>query len=314
MRMFDMSNDSSSFHGSEAEGLAPLYEGKMLQAYDHRAASIVLHSENINRDAQPEITTDEQHRNPLYKCSPRYWVSCEEIDQRLAEWTNSWFVCFKDVASTTNERTCIFTVLPRVGVGHTVPAVLFKDRGAIEACCFLANFNSLVLDYIARQKLGGLHLTYSLLRQLPVLPPSVFTDADREFIASRVLRLVYTSHDMAPFAKNVGFKGEPFEWQDSVRKSLISELDAFYAHLYGLSRRELAYILDPQAVFGSGFPGETFRTLKERDLEKHGHYRTGQLVLESFDKLAESPRFRDEMSKRQSVFDGVRTSESVTAS
>jgi hypothetical protein len=65
----------------------------------------------------------------------------------------------------------------------------------------------------------------------------------------------------------------------------------------------LRYILDPKDVFGEDFPSETFRVLKEREIKEYGEYRTQRLVLEAFDKLAESPRFRDEMSKRVSVFD-----------
>jgi hypothetical protein len=94
---------------------------------------------------------------------------------------------------------------------------------------------------------------------------------------------------------------------------MISELDAYYAHLYGLSRQELAYILDPQEVFGSTFPGETFRTMKERDVEKWGEYRTRRLVLDAFDRLAESRRFRGEMEKRRSVFGSATEQISTTA-
>jgi hypothetical protein len=303
--MFHMANDSGLFRTTPGAGLVPLYEGKMLQAYDHRAASIVLHSKNVNRDAQPEITTPEQHRDPHYSCTPRYWIPSGDVDERLGSWKNDWYLGFKDVASTTNERTCIFAILPRVGVGHTVPWISFEGNTAREICCFLANFNSLVLDYVARQKLGGLHLTFGLLRQLPILAPPAYSEADQQFIVSRVLRLVYTSYDMAGFARDLEFEGNPFLWEDAERAVLISELDAYFAHLYGLSRCELAYMLDPQDVFGSAFPGETFRTLKERDVEEFGEFRTRRLVLDAFDKHAESPRFRDEMSKRESAIEAT---------
>jgi len=67
-------------------------------------------------------------------------------------------------------------------------------------------------------------------------------------------------------------------------------------------REELRYILDPKNVFGSDYPSETFRILKERDERKFAEYRTQRLVLEAFDSLSESPRFRDEMPKRKSAF------------
>jgi hypothetical protein len=64
------------------------------------------------------------------------------------------------------------------------------------------------------------------------------------------------------------------------------ELDAYYVRLYGLTRDELRYLLDPSDVYGPDFAGETFRVLKEKEIRKHGEYRTRRLVLEAGDRLA----------------------------
>ena len=69
------------------------------------------------------------------------------------------------------------------------------------------------------------------------------------------------------------------------RAHLRAELDAYYARLYELSRDELRYVLDPQEVYGSDFPGETFRVLKEKELKAYGEYRTRRLVLEKWDGM-----------------------------
>jgi hypothetical protein len=62
-------------------------------------------------------------------------------------------------------------------------------------------------------------------------------------------------------------------------------LDADDGRLYGLSRDELRYVLDPQEVYGSDFPGETFRVLtKEKELKAYGEFRTRRLVLEKWDE------------------------------
>ena len=66
---------------------------------------------------------------------------------------------------------------------------------------------------------------------------------------------------------------------------LRAELDAYYARLYGLTRDELRYILDPKDVYGPDFPGETFRVLKEKEERKYGEYRTRRLVLEAWERL-----------------------------
>jgi len=69
------------------------------------------------------------------------------------------------------------------------------------------------------------------------------------------------------------------------RAHLRAELDAYYAHLYGLTRDELRYILDPEDVYGDDFPGETFRVLKDKEMRQYGEYRTRRLVLEKWDNL-----------------------------
>jgi hypothetical protein len=149
--------------------------------------------------------------------------------------------------------------------------------------CFLANANSIVLDYVARQKIGGTHLKKYMLYQLPLLAPSCYRGEDIEFIAHRVLELVYSAWDMKPFAEDLGYSGDPRPWDELRRAQIRAELDAWFARAYGLSRDELRYILDPADVHGPDFPGETFRVLKEKETAKYGEYRTRRLVLEAWD-------------------------------
>jgi hypothetical protein len=74
----------------------------------------------------------------------------------------------------------------------------------------VANLSSIVSDYVARQKVSGLHLKLNVFKQLPVLRPSFYSQAARDFIVPRVLELTYTSHSMAPFARELGYDGAPF--------------------------------------------------------------------------------------------------------
>jgi len=62
-------------------------------------------------------------------------------------------------------------------------------------------------------------------------------------------------------------------------------LDAIYARLYGLTRDDLRYILDPSDIMGDDYPSETFRGLKAKEIRHLGEYRTRRLVLEAWDKL-----------------------------
>jgi hypothetical protein len=307
----------------------PLYEGKMIQAFDHRAASVVVNLANVNRQAQPDAATPEQYTDPTFTPTPRYWVHAGEVDQKLSGWPHGWLIGFKDVTSPTNERTAIFSLLPKVAVGHTMPiAFLHNMPDSLHAACFLANVNSLAFDYATRQKIGGIHLSFGILNQLPILLPSAYTPTDIAFIAPRVLELVYTAWDIKPFADDVwrdaderlraliqkrwdanrtatgghewnppewaeiaddGIPLPPFKWDEGRRAQLRAELDAYFARLYGLTRDELRYILDPADVYGPDFPGETFRVLKDKELRQLGEYRTRRLVLEAWDAMEVKP-------------------------
>ncbi len=90
---------------------------------------------------------------------------------------------------------------------------------------------------------------------------------------------------MRPFAQDFGYEGPPFVWDPDRRALLRAELDAYYAYLYGLTRDELRYILDPTDVMGPDYPSQTFRVLKEKELGQFGEYRTQRLVLKAWDRL-----------------------------
>jgi N-6 DNA Methylase len=210
------------------------------------------------------------------------------MDRRSPRWLMGW----RDITGAEKIRTVIGTILPRAGSGHTLP-LCFSLEGASKQACLFGNWQSLVLDYVARQKVGGTHLTYGYLKQFPVLPPDRYTDADLEFIVPRVLELTYTAHDLKPWAEDLSEydarpaveRGQPFSWNPDRRAQVRAELDAYYARLYDLTLDELRYVLDPKDVMGEDYPSQTFRILKESEIRSIGEYRTRRLVLEAWDKL-----------------------------
>jgi hypothetical protein len=283
------------------EELLPLYEAKMINFYDHRAGTYEGRIDGRGYRVLPSPTL-EQYGDPNYLVQPFYWVGKQDTAERMIDgWDRQWLLIFKDVTAATNERTVISTIIPMAGVGHTSP-IIFSQKSPKLLASLLGNFNCLTLDYVARQKVGGLHLTYFYVKQFPVLPPETYTEADLAFIVPRVLELTYTAWDMKPWAQDLGYDGEPFTFGGSGhpalpphkaipgqnterRATLRAELDAWYARAYGLTRDELRYVLDPTGVEGPDYPSETFRVLQKNDLKNYGEYRTQRLVLEAWDKL-----------------------------
>ncbi|WP_041570031.1 hypothetical protein [Chloracidobacterium thermophilum] len=316
----------------------------MIWHYDHRYGTY----EGMDSRSGTQLPTPDgrQHADPQFVVQPWYWVPAEEVAARLGDWQRGWLLGFRDVTNATNERTAIFSLLPRVGVGNNLPILLCQESNHVLVCCLLCNLNTQVFDYVTRQKIAGVHMNFFLVSQLPVLPPAAYTPEDLRFIVPRVLELTYTAWDLQPFADDVwqeadealraairtqweanrreangewrvasgreasseqrvasseqGASSEqrvasckeasgerrvassnsplatrdsllansatrhsplansatrhsplaseplaPFIWNAARRAQIRAELDAYYARLYGLTRKQLRYILDP---------------------------------------------------------------------
>jgi len=331
--LFNMTSDSDLFYTKEqleSDGFtlqgnffvkgnsvfSPLYEAKLIQQFDHRHGTFEgIPAENrFIMKAGTNSVTDEQKQNPNFKILPRYWVSNDVVMPFKEEWNWDWIIGFRNaVQMMTNARCAIFVVVPFVGIGNSMPVIFPKINDVHRIAALIGNLNSFVFDYATRQSLGGGNFNFYIVKQLPVLPPEAYHPADIEFIAPRVLELVYTAYDLKPFAEDMGYHGEPFRWDEERRAHLRAELDAYYAKLYGLGHKQLRYILDPAdltpseledildpfeevddpldpagyaaRIEASTFPGETFRVLKEKEIRKYGEYRTRRLVLEAWDRM-----------------------------
>ena len=279
-RLFHMAEDSYLFKDNPGDGLAPLYEAKLMHLYDHRWAT-------YHENGSAEEITDDAKANLELTVRTRYWVPVAELQDRLKaqSWNRGWLLGWRDITNSSTLRTLIPGVLPRTAVGDQFLLLFPGDNQVHLAPALLGCLSSLACDYCARQKVGGNNLKLFTIKQIPVVPPSAFEHNELGFIFPRVLELTYTANDLRPWAEDLGYDGPPFIFDPERRALLRAELDAFYAHLYGLTRDELRYILDPADVMGPDYPSETFRVLKTNELRQFGEYRTQRLVLEAWDRL-----------------------------
>ena len=135
-----------------------------------------------------------------------------------------------------------------------------------------------------------------VFQQTATLPPAAYTSNDVGFIIPLVLELTYASiplvleltyasHSLAPFARDLGYDGPPFPWDEVRRTQLRAQLDAWYARAYGLTRDELRYLLDPADVKGVDYPSETFLVLKTNEIRRFREFRTARLVMEAWERM-----------------------------
>lgn len=298
MAMLHMANDSGLFRTrSELEAAGwkpdgnhfvlgeqralPLIEAKMVHHYDHRYGTYEGQTEaQRNQGKLPEFA-DAVHADPKQLTKPNYWIDEKAVDERLEGYSAQWLVGWRRICRSTDQRTLIASLMPIAGVGDSEFLIL-PQRSPGDVAALYSNLCALCFDYAARQKIGGTNASFHIIRQLPVIAPSVYaTDSPwlrgttlRDWLLPRVVELTYTAWDLEPFARDVGDDGPPYIWDPARRFLLRAELDAAFFHLYGLSRDDVGYIM------------ETFPIVKKNDEKAHGEFRTKRVVLERYDALA----------------------------
>lgn len=296
----------NTFTTTTGEKYVPLYEGKMIWHYNHHYGTWPTEGKRPNTIVTPPL---DELSDPTSHIAPWYWVPESEVKERLVksdkkgnvlwQWKHKWLIAFRDVTNATNERTFIPTIIPSdYGVGHSA-ILLYPECGTMSATILCGMLSSLVLDYSARQKIGGSHASIIFVKQFPVLRPDQIPDAMQWEIVKRVAELTYFNHDLDGWASELWEEmsdeqraelpqlgaQSPWIYRPERRELLQAELDAIFAHLYGLSTDELRYILDPEDICGEDCVSETFRVLKESEIRRHGEYRTKRLVLEAWHRM-----------------------------
>ena len=282
MRMFDMANASHLFLDDPAPDTLPLYEGKMIHLFDHRFGTYEGQTERqANKGVLPPVS-DADHASAEFEPRPRYWVRVDDVERKLRDYrAHGWLMGWRDITSSVQFRTTIVSVLPRVAVGARIN--LFFPEHLKQSAFLFANLGSFVLDYVSRQKVGGMNLGMFIVQQLPVLTPGAYEgtapwseEQVGEWLAPRILELSYTSWSTESFARDLGYEGAPFRWKADRRSLLRAELDAAFFHLYSIERDDVDYVMD------------TFWVARDRDEKAHGHYRTKALILDVYRKMADA--------------------------
>ncbi|MCS7020915.1 MAG: hypothetical protein NZU63_03685, partial [Gemmataceae bacterium] len=323
----------------------PLYEGRLGFQFNHRYAT--------QPSGHLLPVSETQLQDPSFLVEPQFFVDQKEFMRRMNRLNigcTSGMLGYRRVTSSTNERTVVATIIPWGPASYGWILSLGPNASGLAILC--ATYNSFVFDYLLRQSLSQPSIPQSTFEQTATIHPASYTSLDLHFIVPRVLELVYTAWDIKPFADDVwreadpalqaaiqaqweanasatanapteppawaatapeGIPLAPFRWEAERRALLRAELDAYYARLYGLSRKQLRYILDPadltereladildpyeevadpldpagyaERCKRSTFPGETFRVLKEKELRQWGEYRTRRLVLQAWKRV-----------------------------
>ena len=251
----------------------PLYEAKLFHQYMFNFATFEGISEKDLKTGQNTNYIDNSIGIDSIK--PRFWIDKNEVEgvYKNFKWNYNWTLGLRGITCATNERTSIASIMPRFGGGNSIGYI--TNINEWEAMTILFSINSIIFDYVSRMKVGGMNFNFWIAYQQPVITLKKLENSGYfEKVKENVLKLTYYHEILKPFANDLGYYGKPFKWSDSERLELQCELDAIAAKLYGVTGKELEYIL------------ETFPGVKRKDMDKYNCYKTKETILKYFSNLS----------------------------
>jgi hypothetical protein len=279
MREIDMGNDRHLFN-SEGVGV-PVYEGRMVGQFDHRAKGYV------SGRGRSAVWEDFAFDGSQKRIQPQWWIDSDKLPRKVLGRVSRYRIGFCDVASPTNERSLVATILPPHSVsGHSVPTITLDDAEPWQYVLWVAVANAYAVDYLVRRKVS-LHLNYSILDSIPIPNPPLDAPGVRRCI-ELAARLVCCGEEMQPLWERLCESGwvsaddSCFETEES-RLVARAQIDAIIARdILGLSAQEMRFVL------------EDFPTAAKYEVARWGTFRSRDLILSHFGP----PRARIDQGKQ----------------
>ncbi len=296
------SRDGEHWIDEEAiEGTAvPVYGAKVFSLFDFSSSGWVRGKGRsaVWKPIDPSKKTIE----------PEYLMS--ELDFRdRTEDRPPWLarLLFKDISKAVNRRTMVSALTPPTPAVHAAPCL--APGHMPDVLPLQAQLGSFVLDFVARLRIGDLHLNYAVVEEFPLLDSRTLT-AETRLILTRLVARMSANHEVfSPLW--IYLRERDSAWREQwastphERLRLNCMLDAIVAVLFGLSVEDLRYILRD-----CDLPvGEADRLSKADELAAKGFWRVNKdqppelrhtvLTLVAFDDL------QGKISERGDVDEGI---------
>jgi Eco57I restriction-modification methylase len=259
---------------SDPAGL-PLYEGRMVDQYDHRAKG--YRSGRGRAAVWEELSFSE----PSKSIQPQWYIPVSNAPAKVKDRLNTYRAGFCDAVSPRNERSLVAALIPpRTLCGDKVPTFTFAPGDEWAYMLWLCVANSFAMDFIARKKIA-LKMSYTVVDSLPFPRLTPHDPLVRELVPI-ALGLTCTGPEMIEYWNTMAADG----WVERVaddanpppgiigqeeRMDAKARIDAIVARkLFELTWEEMSYILD------------TFPIVKKHDVQQFGDFRTAALIEDHF--------------------------------
>jgi hypothetical protein len=271
MREVDMGNDRDLF--TENAAGVPLYEGRMVDAFDHRAKGY------YSGRGRTAIWEELPFGSPKKAIRPQWRILETDLPHKVMGRASKYRIAYNKVTSPTNERSLYAALLPPgVVAGDVVPTILFDEGWEWMYMVWLSVANSFACDWLVRRKVT-LHLTYTTLDTIPFPRISAEHSIARQLVPL-ALRLTCCGPEMIDYWNARAAEGwveavcsdggAPGVENENERLRIRAKIDAIVARdVFGLNVNEMEYVL-------TDFP-----TLAKRQIDRYNEFLTKRLILEA---------------------------------
>ena len=221
----------------------PVYEGKFFTSFDgmYSGFNYVKIEDRYKSKSSTKQLTPEDKANGVKPLS-RFFIKEKKWNSLSHNYQADFMLAWHSLTSSSNGRACVATILPFIPASQSVQFLITsRNEELIYLACL---FNSVIFDFVVKNKLTGIDLTQTVIKQIPI-PEIILTKGDScNKLFNRLIDICYTLLTTDDRMDHLwdGFAVNKIDTKN--REDLFVMLDSIVGHLYGLNNEEIKYIAE----------------------------------------------------------------------
>lgn len=219
----------------------PVYEGKFFSSFDgmYSGFNYVRTEDRYKNKAATKKLTLADKSNGVKPLS-RFFIKKEKWEKLSQNYKAEYMLAWHSLTSSSNGRACVATILPFIPASQSVQFLITETTGELTYLSCL--FNSVVFDFVIKNKLTGIDLTQTIIKQIPIPRPDLSKDKKKAAIFNRLSDICYTLLSNDDRMDNLWNGSDVKKIEANGREDLFVMLDSIIGFLYDLDNNELEYI------------------------------------------------------------------------
>ena len=166
-RLVHFTNHANDIDKIKLPDNLPIYEGKFFSSFDGSYAGFnhIAIADRYKAKAHAAKLSETDKKKHFYPES-RFFIKEKKWNVLSSTYKADYMLAWHSLTSATNSRACIATILPFMPASQSVQFLISDSTDTLIYLCCL--FNSVVFDYIVKNKLTGIDLTQTFIKQIAI--------------------------------------------------------------------------------------------------------------------------------------------------